>query len=641
VPDADPLERIWIGKDERGGIPVPRRKDVAPPPGWRLETVAYATRPRSLAVSPDRRTAVFIEDHDTSDLHVLDLTAAGAHTERLTTGRPAAPYWEDTQPRISPAGDQIAYGDDGYVWLVPTAGGPPRRLVEADGPVWLDEDRLLLSVEHEIEATGTTRLTVANVADPFPRRLVTVHDTLDALGDEDDPAVSPDGAEVGYVFVPRGDLKRAEIRVVEVVTGRVRALTGTPGMADFGPAWSPDGGTIAYISERSGRREVHLVGADGTGDRQLTHDEADFAELAWHPDGGRIAAVRGRGNRFDLVLVDAASGAVERLAPGGTWHQPTWTAAGDLVAGYEDHATPPELRRVGVPAAGAGDAADAGDHATGDVRTIYAPAPLALKRAPHVAPQDVTFRSFDGLEIPGFLFRPPNASAEAPVPAVVYPHGGPTDAYIDDHDPKAQYFIAKGYAWLAVNFRGSTGYGRDFERLNHGTWGVDDTKDCLAAADYLRSLDSVDGDRLAILGGSYGSYMATMAVTDDPEHRYRCAVAMYGDVDIVTSWAQGDRLGVQDLERMMGPPSAARAAYRAGSAVHRLANVQAPILIGHGERDDRVSPAQSEEHVAELRRLGKTFEYVTYPTEAHGFLRAGPNLDFNRRVERFLDWYLM
>ena len=162
-----------------------------------------------------------------------------------------------------------------------------------------------------------------------------------------------------------------------------------------------------------------------------------------------------------------------------------------------------------------------------------------------------------------------------------------------------------------------------------------------AAADFLRSLDWVDGERLAIAGGSYGSYMATLAVTDDPEHRYRCAVAMYGDVDLVTSWAQGDRLGVQDLERMMGPPSAARAAYRAASAVHRLANVEAPILIAHGELDDRVSPRQSAEHVAALRRLGKTFEYVTYPTEAHGFLRAGPQLHFNRRLERFLDWYLM
>jgi dipeptidyl aminopeptidase/acylaminoacyl peptidase len=98
---------------------------------------------------------------------------------------------------------------------------------------------------------------------------------------------------------------------------------------------------------------------------------------------------------------------------------------------------------------------------------------------------------------------------------------------------------------------------------------------------------------------------------------------------------------VQDLERMMGHPSGARAAYRAGSPYHRLANVEAPLLIAHGELDERVSPKQSEQLVAELRRLGKTFEYVTYPTEAHGLLRAGPQLHFYHRLERFLDWHLM
>ena len=96
------------------------------------------------------------------------------------------------------------------------------------------------------------------------------------------------------------------------------------------------------------------------------------------------------------------------------------------------------------------------------------------------------------------------------MPAVVYPHGGPTDCYADDWDGHAQYFVDKGYAWLAINFRGSTGYGRDFERKNHGVWGVDDTKDCLAAADYLRTLDWVDGERLGIFGASYGSYMALL-----------------------------------------------------------------------------------------------------------------------------------
>jgi dipeptidyl aminopeptidase/acylaminoacyl peptidase len=325
--------------------------------------------------------------------------------------------------------------------------------------------------------------------------------------------------------------------------------------------------------------------------------------------------------------VDAGAGSTDVLARGGTWCTPHWTAAGDIVAGYEDHATPRELRRLAPE--------------PDSVISVHAPAPKAIRRAPHATPEDVVYSSFDGLEIPGFLMRPRDASPEHPVPAIVYPHGGPTSYYGDDWDGHAQYFVDKGYAWLAINFRGSTGYGREFERANHGVWGVDDTKDCLAAADFLRTLDWVDGDRLGIFGASYGSYMALASVTDDPEHRFRCAVPKYGDCDITTSWAQGDREGVQDLERMMGTPAQARAAYTAGSPYHRLENLTAPLLVAHGERDERVSPKQSEQLVGRLRELGKTFEYVTYPTEAHGLLRAGPQVHFYRRLERFLNWHLM
>jgi dipeptidyl aminopeptidase/acylaminoacyl peptidase len=619
-----PLEQLWIGKEERQGIPVPPRKDLDPPPHWRLEAIAATDRPRSLTVGAGGRRAVFVEDRDTSDVYLLDLDDPGARPERLTTGRELTAFWEDPAPRLSPDGGTVAYADHGHVWLVPAAGGPARKVVAGSSPMWLDDDRVLVAVEHE--ESRSTRLVVVDVADPFLRRLAVEHGELDAHGDEEAPAVSPDRSEVAYVFRPRADLSRAEIRVVEVVTGQVRALTGTPGIQDGRPAWSPDGASIAYPSERPGWYELHVVDRGGGNGRQVTHENADFTEPAWRPDGGRIAAVRGRRNRFDLVLVDPATGAVDRVAQGGTWSTPHWTAAGDLIAAYEDHATPPELRRV-TP----GEAP----------RPVHAPAPLSVKRARYVTPEEVTYASFDGLEIPAFLFRPEQASAERPAPAIVYPHGGPTSAYVDNWDGQAQYFVDKGYAWLAPNFRGSTGYGREFEHRNHGVWGVEDTKDCLAAADYLRTLDWVDGERLGIFGGSYGSYMALLAVTDDPEHRFKCAVPKYGDVDILTSWAHGDRYGAQDLERMMGHPSTARAAYRAGSPVHRLENIQAPLLIAHGERDDRVNPAQSEELVAELRRLGKTFEYVTYPTEAHGFLRTGPQLDFLRRLERFLDWHLM
>jgi len=606
---------MWVGQDEAQGIPVPPRKDLEPPPHWRLEAVAATERPRSLALGPDGRTAVFIQDRDTSDVWLLDVLDDPV-PRRLTTGRAPVPYWEDADPRLSPDGTRVAYGDAGKVCVVRAAGGPPRTLLEGSSPVWLDDDTLIVSIERG----NATRLAVVGVTDPWPRRLAT---GAGDLGDEWAAAVSPDRTEVAYVFSPRDDLNRSEIRIADVATGAVRAVTGTPRMQDRAPAWSADGATIAYISERSGRWALHTVQPDGSADVQLTADDADYGEPKWHPDGDRIAVTRGVANRYGVAQVDIASGAVTELAPGGVWGAPQWTASGRIIGTYEDHATPPELRVI--------DGASAW--------TLLAPAPLAVGNAPHVTPEHIWFPSRDGLEIPGWLYRP--ADTGAPVPAIVYPHGGPTDASMDAWDGHLQYFVDKGYAFLAVNFRGSTGYGREFERRNHGVWGVEDTWDCLAAADHLRSLDWVDGDRLGVFGASYGSYMALLSVTDDPEHRFRCAVAKYGDCDILTSWAQGDREGVQDLERMMGHPATDRAAYRAGSPIHRVDQIEAPILIAHGERDERVSPRQSEELVDALRRHGKTFEYITYPTEAHGLLRAGPQLHFYRRLERFLDWHLM
>jgi dipeptidyl aminopeptidase/acylaminoacyl peptidase len=610
---------IWVGREEHQGVRAQPRKDLKPPPHWRLEAVAATPRPHSLTMSADRRLAVFVEAGETSDIFAVHL--AGGPVERLTAARPPVSYWDDTVPRLSPDGARVAYGQEGHVWLVPTAGGPPRRLTEGGSPVWVDDERLVIAVEHSED--DSTRLAIVDLDDPWPQRLAREHGSLERHGDEGEAVVSPDGTEVAYTFRPRGDLNRSEILVAGLEDGAVRALTGTPRMHDLEPAWSPDGRTIAYRSERPGYYELFLVGRDGDGDRRLTSAGATHFDFEWHPDGSRLVAVRVQRNRSELVTVDAATGDTTVVAEGGWWSTPHWGPRDEVVAAYEDHATPPEIRIAGAE------------------RALYAPAPRAVRKAPHARLEDVSFPSLDGLEIPAFLLRPPDASPERPVAAVVYPHGGPTDAYTDDWHGHAQYFVDMGYAWLAVNYRGSSGYGRDFERANHGVWGVDDTKDCLAAADYLRTLDWVDGDRLAIYGASYGSYMALLAVTDDPEHRFRCAATLYGDCDIVTSWAQGDREGVQDLERMMGPPSAAREAYRAGSPYHRLVNIEVPLLIAHGELDKRVSPKQSEQLVAELRRLGKTFEYVTYPTEGHGLLRAGPHIDFYRRLERFLNWNLM
>jgi dipeptidyl aminopeptidase/acylaminoacyl peptidase len=150
----------------------------------------------------------------------------------------------------------------------------------------------------------------------------------------------------------------------------------------------------------------------------------------------------------------------------------------------------------------------------------------------------------------------------------------------------------------------------------------------------------VDPERIAIYGASYGSYLALASLVRN-DNPFACAVAKYGDCDILTSWAQGDREGIEDLERMMGHPADNRQAYRAGSPIHDVGRINRPILIAHGERDSRIHPEQSQELVEALDQVGASYEYFTYPTEGHGLLRREPQLHFYRRLERFLDWYLM
>jgi dipeptidyl aminopeptidase/acylaminoacyl peptidase len=298
-----------------------------------------------------------------------------------------------------------------------------------------------------------------------------------------------------------------------------------------------------------------------------------------------------------------------------------------LTVGFESPIQPADLYRI--------------DRNTGEVKQLTFSTPPALATAAMVMPEFVQYPSTGNSTIPALLFRPPGAFAERPCPAIVCPHGGPTDEHALQWDIMIQWLVAKGYAVLAPNYRGSTGYGLAHQHALYDNWGIVDTEDMLAAADYLAGISWVDGERLGILGASYGSYLTVLALARDPRYRYRCGVAQFGDCDILASWAQGDRPGREDLERQMGHPTANRAGYRAGSPVYDVANVRFPLLIMHGGQDQRVHPKQSEQLVEALKREGKTFEYVVYEGEGHGFLQKDNVLHCYATVERFLDWYLL
>jgi dipeptidyl aminopeptidase/acylaminoacyl peptidase len=556
-------------------------------------------------VSPDGSSVAFIISSDgESDVHVI--AVAGGQARRLTTDRALASYWEDSGPEWSPDGSALAYTSGDHTYVVDAGGGPPQRIPDVSLGTWLDDQHLIVVVERK----RTTRLAVVDVDDPWPQPFGPKGGDVTAVTRTGDDRVIA-------TFWPKGDLNRSDVIIAEP-GGEWRTLDGSEDRRTLG-AVTHDG-RVAYLREEGDWRAVFLTDLDGSEHHLLAKDDADFGELAWSPDGTSLAGIRSRRGKGDLVTIDL-DGGVELVADGGFWQSPQWSGE-VLVAVHESHDTAPRLATV-----------------TGStVRGIYDGAPAGVSAAPHADFERVVFESLDGLEIEGFLFRP--AGGSSPVPAVVYPHGGPTSVYGEEWDGHAQYFVEKGYAWLAINFRGSTTYGLGFERANHDDWGVGDTADCIAAGRFLQSLEWVDEDRLAIFGASYGSYMTLTALVH-PENPFACGASKYGDCNILTSWAQGDRPGGDDLERMMRHPSTNRSAYHAGSPIHHIDRLDRPILIAHGEKDARVHLKQAEELVAELKRLGKRYEYVTYPKEAHGFLRRHSQIDFYKRLERFLDWYLM
>ena len=607
-------------KYEHNGWPSVKRPDIKPPEGWSLPLISGVNRIRNHVLSPDGETIAFIWDREgLSDVYTMP--AAGGWPSRITFERKLTAYWDDSNPQWSPISRWLAFTQKSHVHIVPASGGLPKKITgfteSAFSPVWMpDGDRLLVSVEKDdhIEILLTDR------DGGWPRALV-----VDPTGDAWDAQVSPDGRLVACVHRPFDDLNRLDIRIVEVETGQIRNLIGTPKIRAWSPRWAPDGSTLAFITEQPDFNEVWLVRPDGEGLRQLTHLGRDASDIAWSPDGMRLVGSVNRAGSFDLALIDAGSGEAAYLGPtGGAHSRPRWSPDGTwLTVEYEDPLQPPDLYRVDVD--------------SGRRTRLTASNPPALAANRLVVPESVAYTSFDGLEIPAFLYRPekPNGAA------VIHPHGGPSSLYTMEWDILAQYFVAKGYTWIAPNYRGSTGYGYEFEHLNYGDWGGGDAKDCLHAARYAGSLDWVDPSRLAIYGGSYGGYMTACTLSRDPDYLFACGVSKYGDANLYSSWAQCNRDLRLYTEIFLGHPSENREVFKTGSPIHEVDRVRKPVLVLHGLLDDVVPPEASEEWVQALKAAGKTFEYKTYAGEPHGFLMRKTQLDAWSRIERFLDWYLM
>ncbi|MGB8982566.1 MAG: S9 family peptidase [Anaerolineales bacterium] len=607
-------------KYERNGWPSIKRPDLKPPAGWSLSLLTSLERIRSHALSPDGKSIAYIKDGESlSDVYLLP--RQGGWSARITTDRPLAPYWDDEIPAWSPDGEWMAFGMHGHVHLVPRAGGLPKKITDfaaaASSPRFMPDSRGLIVT---VERNDIDQLLLTDVDGCWPRAL-----TSDATGDHWEARPSPDGKSIVYVLRRFDDLNRLDIVLLEVETGKSFTLYGKASTRALSPKWSPDGARIAFIAQETERDEIYLVRPNGEGLHQLTNTGHDVAQFEWSPDSKQLAVIFNRSGVFDLSLVQAENGAVTDLRSGpGIHSNPNWAQDGSFITcEYESALVPTDLYRI--------------DLAGRQVTQLTFSTPPALQKNKTVMPEVVSYKSYDGLEIPAFLYRPerPNGAA------ILYPHGGPKDQYVFFWDDLAQYFTAKGYVYLAPNYRGSTGYGKQFERANYEDWGIGDTQDCLHGAKFLRTLRELRPESIGIAGGSYGGYMAICALSRDPEYLFACGISKYGDSNLVSSWAQCEKRLRYYTEIFLGHPAVNTGFYLKGSPIADVQNVQKPMLILHGLLDTIVPPEASEEWVEALKRHDKVFEYKTYGNEPHGFLRRENLQDAYERMEQFLDWYLL
>ncbi|MBK7330277.1 MAG: prolyl oligopeptidase family serine peptidase [Dehalococcoidia bacterium] len=244
------------------------------------------------------------------------------------------------------------------------------------------------------------------------------------------------------------------------------------------------------------------------------------------------------------------------------------------------------------------------------------------------APEPVSWKSFDGEQAHGLYYPPASEGFEgigAP-PLIVIIHGGPTSQVVAGWAAQAQYFATRGYAVLFPNYRGSTGYGRDYMLKLRESWGIYDVQDAKFGADALADRGMADPSRLVIMGGSAGGYTVLQSLVEVPGF-YKVGICMLGVANMFTLPADTHKFEARYLDSMLGPLPEAAAVYRERSPIFHAGKIVDPIAVFQGEIDRVVPREQSDSIVSSLKARGVPHEYHLYPEK----VTAGANGD-NRRV---------
>lgn len=256
-----------------------------------------------------------------------------------------------------------------------------------------------------------------------------------------------------------------------------------------------------------------------------------------------------------------------------------------------------------------------------------------------VVPQDIKYKSFDGLEIFGYIYLPKGVKKDGTNPAILWPHGGPEWQEKNLFNKYFQILTNRGYIVIAPNFRGSTGYGKTFQSKIYKDWGGDEFKDVLAAYDYLLTTGYVDKSKVAVVGGSFGGFMSLTCASRAPE-LWKCAVDIFGPSNLITFCNSVPEHWKPGVVELVGDVEKDKDFLIERSPITYVDNITAPLLIIQGKNDPRVAQAESDQIAERLKSLNREVDYTVLEDEGHGFSKVSNQIIVWNKICNFLEKHL-
>jgi len=481
----------------------------------------------------------------------------------------------------------------------------PGEGLKANFLAWADDDRSFFVATNERDNRFFDIYEITT--DGYERTLIYQDETGYQVAD-----ISPDKRYIA--FAKPETTNDSDIYLYDRETGEMSHLTPHEGSVNYQPqTFSPDGSSLYFLSDE-GSEFTYVMRHDlATGDR----------ETVVQPDWGVMYVYFSKNGKYFVVAIN--------------------NDARTEISVYESDTMSP----VDMPELPAGDISSVGFSGDEEVMAFYVsssrfprdlfvynlgggePQRLTNTLNPNINSDDlvrgevVRFASYDGVEIPGILYRPHHVGPDAKAPALVSVHGGPGGQSRIGYNGLVQYLVNHGYVVYAINNRGSSGYGKTFYQMDDLKHGEADLADCVASKEMLIATGYVDPARIGIMGGSYGGYMTLAALTLAPDE-FAVGVDLFGisnwvrTLESIPPWWESFR---EALYTEMGDPATDRERLYRISPLFSAESITRPLMVLQGANDPRVLQVESDEIVEAARANGVPVEYVVFDDEGHGFMK--------------------